>query len=108
MSHFLFPGGDSKTLMIVQVAPVEKNVGETNASLNFASRVRTVELGMATKKIEGLEGLVSIIESIHHSIMMRTSLLSGGSREGHLAPCPPPCPPPPPAPPNPHHQPIPF
>ncbi|CAG2246937.1 KIFC2_3 [Mytilus edulis] len=45
-------GGDSKTLMIVQVAPVEKNVAETICSLNFAQRVRTVELGQASKKME--------------------------------------------------------
>ncbi|KAI8497693.1 zonula adherens maintenance [Branchiostoma belcheri] len=37
------------TLMVVQVAPVEKNVKETLASLNFAQRVRTVELGQATQ-----------------------------------------------------------
>lgn len=43
-------GGDSKTLMVVQVSPVEKNVGETVCSLNFAQRVRTVELGQATKR----------------------------------------------------------
>ena len=49
---FLSPGGDSKTLMIVQVAPVEKNVGETMASMNFAQRVRSIELGQATKKVE--------------------------------------------------------
>ncbi|XP_031564254.1 kinesin-like protein KIFC3 isoform X2 [Actinia tenebrosa] len=45
-------GGDSKTLMVVQVAPVEKNVGETVCSLTFAQRVRTVELGQATRKTE--------------------------------------------------------
>ena len=38
--------------MIVQVAPVEKNVSETLASLNFAQRVRTIELGQASKKVE--------------------------------------------------------
>ena len=43
-------GGDSKTLMVVQIAPVEKNAGETVCSLNFAQRVRAVELGAATKK----------------------------------------------------------
>jgi len=47
---FSFIGGDSKTLMVVQVAPVEKNVAETVCSLNFAQRVRTVELGQATKR----------------------------------------------------------
>ena len=48
-------GGDSKTLMIVQIAPVEKNVGETCASLSFAQRVRSVELGQATKRVETVE-----------------------------------------------------
>ncbi|XP_074646224.1 kinesin-like protein KIFC3 [Tubulanus polymorphus] len=43
-------GGESKTLMIVQIAPVEKNVNETLCSLNFGQRARTVELGTATKK----------------------------------------------------------
>ncbi|CAB3980922.1 kinesin KIFC3, partial [Paramuricea clavata] len=45
-------GGDSKTLMVVQVSPALKNVGETLCSLNFAQRVRMVELGQASKKIE--------------------------------------------------------
>ena len=45
-------GGDSKTLMVVQVSPALKNVSETLCSLNFAQRVRMVELGQATKKIE--------------------------------------------------------
>ncbi len=38
--------------MIVQIAPVEKNVNETLASLNFAQRVRCVELGAASKHVE--------------------------------------------------------
>ena len=41
--------------MVVQVAPVEKNVSETMCSLNFAQRVRTVELGQATRKTETAE-----------------------------------------------------
>ena len=36
--------------MVVQVAPVHKNAGETVCSLNFAQRVRAVELGQAKKK----------------------------------------------------------
>ena len=48
-------GGDSKTLMVVQVSPVEKNVSETMCSLNFAQRVRTVELGQATRKTDTAE-----------------------------------------------------
>jgi len=45
-------GGDSKTLMVVQISPAEKNAGETVCSLNFAQRVRAVELGQATKRVE--------------------------------------------------------
>lgn len=41
---------DSKTLMIVCVSPVLYNAEETFCSLNFASRVRTVELGKASKQ----------------------------------------------------------
>jgi len=52
----LIPGGDSKTLMITQIAPVRKNEGETICSLNFAQRVRNVELGAATKKTENGDG----------------------------------------------------
>ncbi|XP_065827756.1 kinesin-like protein KIFC3 isoform X3 [Oscarella lobularis] len=47
--------GNSKTLMIVHAAPVEKNVGETVNSLTFASRVRAVELGQATRKTQSAE-----------------------------------------------------
>ena len=42
---------DSKTLMIVCVSPVLFNVEETFCSLNFASRVRTIELGKANKNV---------------------------------------------------------
>ena len=52
---FVFAGGNSKTLMIVHAAPVEKNVGETVNSLTFASRVRAVELGQATRKTQSAE-----------------------------------------------------
>ncbi|GAB2222728.1 hypothetical protein Droror1_Dr00016852 [Drosera rotundifolia] len=45
-------GGDSKTLMFVQISPSEQDVGETLSSLNFASRVRGVELGPARKQID--------------------------------------------------------
>ncbi|XP_072024813.1 kinesin-like protein KIFC3 [Amphiura filiformis] len=48
-------GGDSKTLMMVQVSPVAKNVGESQCSLSFAQRVRAVELGAASKKTETAE-----------------------------------------------------
>jgi hypothetical protein len=47
-----FPGGDSKTLMLVQISPSEHDIGETLSSLNFATRVRGVELGPAKKQID--------------------------------------------------------
>ena len=42
---------DSKTLMIVCISPVLYNSEESFCSLNFAARVRTVELGKAAKTI---------------------------------------------------------
>lgn len=45
-------GGKAKTVMLVQVSPVVKNVGETVCSLNFAQRVQKVELGtLASKRV---------------------------------------------------------
>ena len=44
---------DSKTLMIVCASPVLSSAEETFCSLNFASRVRTVELGKASKQTGG-------------------------------------------------------
>ncbi|KAG8049278.1 hypothetical protein GUJ93_ZPchr0009g422 [Zizania palustris] len=44
--------GESKTLMFVQISPNENDVGETLCSLNFASRVRGVELGQARKQVD--------------------------------------------------------
>jgi kinesin family protein C2/C3 len=41
---------DSKTLMIVCASPVLFSAEETFCSLNFAARVRTVELGRASKQ----------------------------------------------------------
>ncbi|XVF18221.1 hypothetical protein REPUB_Repub11eG0002900 [Reevesia pubescens] len=48
-------GGDSKTLMFLQISPHENDLGETLCSLNFASRVRGIELGPAKKQIDGSE-----------------------------------------------------
>lgn len=45
-------GGDAKTLMFVQISPSEKDLGETTSSLNFATRVRGVELSPAKKQID--------------------------------------------------------
>ncbi|XP_060066424.1 kinesin-like protein KIFC3 [Ylistrum balloti] len=79
-------GGDSKTLMIVQVAPVEKNQSETVCSLNFAQRVRTVELGQASRRVENgdTEGDYANSPMVKPSTPSR----SGGtpSRSAHLTP----------------------
>ena len=40
-------GGDSKTLMLVHCRPTADNIGETICTLNFASRVRNVEMKTA-------------------------------------------------------------
>lgn len=45
-------GGDSKTLMFVQISPSEHDVSESLSSLNFATRVRGVELGPARKQVD--------------------------------------------------------
>ena len=42
---------DSKTLMFVCISPVVYNAEESFCSLNFASRVRAVELGKASKHV---------------------------------------------------------
>ncbi|KAL8151982.1 hypothetical protein V2J09_021790 [Rumex salicifolius] len=45
-------GGDSKALMFVQISPADKDVNETVSSLNFASRVRGVDLGPAKRQVD--------------------------------------------------------
>ena len=41
--------GNSKTLMIVQASPVDYNLSETQATLTWGQRARSVELGQAKK-----------------------------------------------------------
>lgn len=50
-----YAGGDSKTLMFVQISPNENDLTETLCSLNFASRVRGIELGPAKKQMDKSE-----------------------------------------------------
>lgn len=62
-------GGDSKTLMYVQISPSEQDLSETLSSLNFATRVRGVELGPAKKQIDSselqkLKSLVWLIKAV--------------------------------------------
>ncbi|XP_015147806.2 kinesin-like protein KIFC3 isoform X3 [Gallus gallus] len=71
--------GDSKTLMMVQVSPAEKNSSETLCSLKFAERVRSVELGPVSRKAE----LVS-----WPSQEQLEGDLPGSSGRGHASPSP--------------------
>ncbi|KZV44014.1 kinesin motor family protein [Dorcoceras hygrometricum] len=48
-------GGNSKTLMFVQISPNENDLTETLCSLNFASRVRGIELGPAKRQMDNTE-----------------------------------------------------
>ncbi|XP_028761057.1 kinesin-like protein KIN-14Q isoform X2 [Neltuma alba] len=48
-------GGDSKTLMFVQISPNENDLSETICSLNFASRVRGIELGPPKRQLDTTE-----------------------------------------------------
>ncbi|GAA0184698.1 microtubule binding motor protein [Lithospermum erythrorhizon] len=48
-------GGDSKTLMFLQISPSDQDVSETTSSLNFATRVRGVELGPVKKQVDTSE-----------------------------------------------------
>ncbi|XP_062209600.1 kinesin-like protein KIN-14E [Phragmites australis] len=48
-------GGDSKALMFVQISPSDNDVSETLSSLNFASRVRRIELGPGKRQVDTAE-----------------------------------------------------
>ncbi|CAL1533617.1 unnamed protein product [Lymnaea stagnalis] len=69
-------GGDSKTLMIVQVSPVEKNINETVCTLTFGQRVRNVELGSATKNVDLNKSLQA---SLGRQLSVKTSFSTPSS-----------------------------
>ncbi|KAK8556728.1 hypothetical protein V6N12_003123 [Hibiscus sabdariffa] len=61
-------GGDSKTLMFVQISPSERDLSETLSSLNFATRVRGVELGPAKKQVDTseLQKMKTMLDKARH------------------------------------------
>lgn len=70
-------GGDSKTLMFVQISPSENDISETLCSLNFASRVRGIELGPARKQFDSTELL-------KYKQMVDKAKQDGKSKEGSM------------------------
>jgi kinesin family protein C2/C3 len=79
-------GGDSKTLMFVQISPSINNANESIYSLVFASRVNNVELGQAKKHSEGKElayykNMVKRLEvhNVYSTAILRSLLGSSAS-----------------------------
>jgi len=66
LTHILSPclGGDSKTLMLVHAGPAASNTAESACTLEFASRVRNIELGHARKHISGGGGGDGAVEKL--------------------------------------------
>ncbi|KAL1256332.1 hypothetical protein QQF64_011877 [Cirrhinus molitorella] len=60
--------GDSKTLMMVQVSPLENNVSESVCSLKFAQRVRTVEIGSSSSSRRQAENSSTSSSPTHDSV----------------------------------------
>ncbi|XP_051512525.1 kinesin-like protein KIFC3 isoform X2 [Myxocyprinus asiaticus] len=60
--------GDSKTLMMVQVSPLESNVSESVCSLMFAQRVRTVEIGPSFSSRRQAENSSTSSSPTHDSV----------------------------------------
>ena len=57
-------GGNAKTLMFVNASPTDSNVDETQNSLQYATRVRTIK-NVATKN-EANKELVKLKKMVEH------------------------------------------
>eukprot|EP00899_Mesostigma_viride_P014669 jgi/Mesvir1/23202/Mv22665-RA.1 len=83
--------GDSKTLMFVQVSPASDNVQESLCSLNFAVRVRNVELGQAKKHTEGAAEELAKYKKMVAALQARLEGAEGSARgtgSGSASPAP--------------------
>ncbi|XP_072550617.1 kinesin-like protein KIFC3 isoform X2 [Salminus brasiliensis] len=60
--------GDSKTLMLVQVSPLDSNISESVCSLKFAQRVRTIELGPSSSSRRHTENSSTSSSPTHDSV----------------------------------------
>ncbi|XP_072988679.1 kinesin-like protein KIN-14E [Typha latifolia] len=70
-------GGDSKALMFVQISPSENDLSETLSSLNFASRVRGIELGPAKKQVDTgeLQKMKQMLDKVKQEARMKDETL---------------------------------
>lgn len=81
--------GNGKTLMVVNVAPGEASAGETLCSLQFAARVRGVELGPMKRSVENGSEIMELKEEILHlkakvSLGVKPSYLNASAYCGML------------------------
>ncbi|KAL5209895.1 hypothetical protein ABZP36_005518 [Zizania latifolia] len=70
-------GGDSKALMFVQISPSDNDVSETLSSLNFASRVRGIELGPAKRQVDTaeLQKVKQMLDRAKHEVRLKDDSL---------------------------------
>lgn len=59
---------DSKTLMLVCVSPVVQSAEESWCSLNFAARVRTVELGKVRDRTTFTHPRAPVPRGVHRGV----------------------------------------